>query len=153
MTKKKIMYTEELTEEGIVKESKDGIATIVISNSDQCEECAAKLYCKPGNSNERSLVVKDPFGVKAGDKVKVMIEGSKLIRVSLLLYGIPLLLLLLGLIFGMEIFTENKEILSTFLAFAIVAVYILVFWLGSKKKKSSTKNYPKIVFVSSSIFK
>ena len=74
------MYTEKLTEEGIVKESKDGIATIVISNSDNCAECTAKLYCKPGNSSERSLTVKDTFGVIAGDKVRVSIKGSQILQ-------------------------------------------------------------------------
>lgn len=128
------MYNEELTEEGIVKESKNGIATIVISNSDNCEECSAKLYCKPGNANERKLIVNDPFGVKAGDKVRVMIKGSKLISASLMVYGVPLGLLLLGLIVGMNVINENKEILSTFLSLGLVSIYLLGFWFVSKKK-------------------
>lgn len=152
MTEKN-MYTEELYEEGIVKESKDGIATIVISNSDQCEECTAKLYCKPGSSNERSLVVKDPFGVKAGDKVKVMIKGSKLIGASFMIYGIPLALLLLGLIIGMNVFIENKEIYSTFISFGLATGYLFLFWMIGKKEKWSSKNYPKITFVSSKVIK
>ncbi|MBK7631704.1 MAG: SoxR reducing system RseC family protein [Ignavibacteriales bacterium] len=143
------MYTEELYEEGIVKESKDGIATIVISNSDQCEECTAKLYCKPGSSNERSLVVKDPFGVKVGDKVKVMIKGSKLISASFIIYGIPLVLLLLGLIIGMNVFHENKEIYSTFFSFVLATSYLFIFWMIGKKEKWSSNNYPEIIFVSS----
>lgn len=151
MTKKKIMYTEELTEEGIVKESKDGIATIVISNSDYCEECTAKLYCKPGNSDERSLIVKDPFGVKTGDKVKVMIKGSRLISVSFFIYGIPLILLLAGLIVGMKIFSENKEILSTLLSIVLVAFYFLIMWIISKKNTFETNNYPKIIFVNANL--
>lgn len=62
------MYIEELTE--------DGIAIIVISDSDNCCECSAKLYCKPGKSDKRILTVKDPFSVTAGDKVRVSIKGS-----------------------------------------------------------------------------
>ncbi|HQF41400.1 MAG TPA: SoxR reducing system RseC family protein, partial [Ignavibacteriaceae bacterium] len=84
------MFKEELYEEGIVKESKNGFATVIITGSDHCEECTAKLYCKPGNSNERSLIVSDPYGAKSGDKVRVSIKGSKLISASFLLYGIPL---------------------------------------------------------------
>lgn len=151
MTKKKIMYTEELTEEGIVKESKDGIATIVISNSDYCEECTAKLYCKPGNSDERSLIVKDPFGVKTGDKVKVMIKGSRLISVSFFIYGIPLILLLVGLIIGMKIFTSNKELMSTLLSIGLVSIYLLIFWILSKKNTFKTKNHPEIIFVNTNL--
>jgi sigma-E factor negative regulatory protein RseC len=145
------MYNEKLTEEGTVKESKDGIATIVISNSDHCEECTAKLYCKPRNSDERRLVVKDPFGVKAGDKVKVMINGGKLISASFLIYGIPLILLLAGLIAGMKLFNNNKEIFSTLLSIGLVSLYLLMFWFWGKKKNPKAKNYPEIIFVNTNI--
>ena len=145
------MYKEELYEEGIVKEANNGIAEIVISNSDQCAECTAKLYCKPGSANERSLTVTDPFGVNVGDKVKVMIKGSKLIGASFMIYGIPLVLLLTGLIIGMNIFNNNKEILSTLLSFVLVAIYLVTFWIINRKEKLNVKNYPEIIFVSSSL--
>jgi len=143
------MYNEELTEEGIVKESKDGIATIVISNSDNCKECTAKLYCKPGNSNERSLTVKDPFGVNPGDKVKISIRGSQILRISFLIYGIPLILLMVGLFFGLKIFENNKEVLSALLSFGLIAVYTLLLLYVDKKRKINIRTYPEIVFVSS----
>ena len=148
MTKDKIMYNEELTEEGIVKESKDGIATIVISNSDSCEECTAKLYCKPGNSNERSLTVKDNFGVIAGDRVRVSIHGSQILRVSFLIYGIPLILMLAGLFIGMQFFQIHKELYSTIFAVALVSIYVLIIHFIDKKRNYHLQSYPEIVFVS-----
>lgn len=148
MTKDKIMYNEELTEEGIVKESKDGIATIVISNSDSCEECTAKLYCKPGNSNERSLTVKDNFGVIAGDRVRVSIQGSQILRVSFLIYGIPLILMLAGLFIGMQFFQIHKELYSTIFAVALVSIYVLIIHFIDKKRNYHLQSYPEIVFVS-----
>jgi len=142
------MYNEELTEEGIVKESKNGIATIVISDSDNCGECTAKLYCKAGNSNERSLTVKDPFGVHPGDKVRVSIKGSKMLRVSFLIYGIPLILILAGLFVGMKFFQINKELFSTLLAVGLVSIYILIILFMDKKRKHHLQSYPEIVYVS-----
>lgn len=141
------MYNEKLTEEGIVKKSNDGIATIVISNSDKCEECTAKIYCKPGNSNERSLIVKDPFGVNPGDKVRVSINGSKILGVSVLIYGIPLVILLIGLIIGMQLFQSNKEIFSTLLTLGLISIYILIILFIDKKRKYHLQAYPEIVFV------
>ena len=142
------MYTEKLTEEGIVKESKDGIATIVISNSDNCEECTAKLYCKPGNSSERSLTVKDPFGVNTGDKVRVSINGSQILRVSFLIYGIPLILILAGLFTGIQLFQIHKELYSTIFAVGLVSIYILIFHFIDKKRNYHLQSYPEIIFVS-----
>lgn len=148
MTKNKIMYTEELTEEGIVKESKDGIATIIISDSENCKECTAKLYCKPGNSNERSLTVKDNFGLIAGDRVRVSIHGSQILRVSFLIYGIPLILLLAGLFLGMQFFQIHKELYSTIFAVGLVSIYILIIHFLHKKRNYLPQSYPEIVFVS-----
>ena len=142
------MYNEKLIEEGIVKESKDGIATIVISNSDNCEECTAKLYCKPGNSSERSLTVKDTFGVVAGDKVRISIKGSQILRISFLIYGIPLILILVGLFFGMQFFQFHKELFSTFLAIGLTLFYVLIILFINKKRNSRLQSYPEIVFVS-----
>ncbi|MBE0551521.1 MAG: SoxR reducing system RseC family protein [Ignavibacterium sp.] len=142
------MYTEELTEEGIVKESKDGIATIVISDSESCKECTAKLYCKPGNSNERSLIVKDTFGVNTGDKVRISIRGSQILRVSFLIYGIPLILMLAGLFLGMQFFQIHKELYSTIFAVGLVSIYILIIHFIDKKRNSHLQSYPEIVFVS-----
>jgi len=141
------MYNEELTEEGIVKESKGGIATVVISNSDNCEECTAKLYCKPGNTKQRSLTVNDPLGVNVGDSVKVSIKGSQILRVSFLIYGMPLILILAGLFLGMHVFQINKELFSTLLAVGLVLAYTSIILFVDKKKKHDIRSYPQIVFV------
>ena len=141
------MYNEELTEEGIVKELKDGIATVVISNSDNCDECTAKLYCKPGNTKQRSLTVNDPLGVNVGDSVKVSIKGSQILRVSFLIYGMPLILILAGLFLGMQVFQINKELFSTLFAVGLVLAYTSIILLVDKKKKHDIRSYSQIVFV------
>jgi sigma-E factor negative regulatory protein RseC len=141
------MYKEEFYEEGIVKEAKDGIAVINIQDSDNCHECTAKIYCKPGKSEGRSLTVRDPYGVHPGDKVHVVIKGSKILSASFFLYGIPLILLLAGIFTGYEIFEVNKEFYSSLFAISLISVYALYMFLFSKKKKLNS--YPEIIFVSS----
>lgn len=141
------MYNEELVEEGIVKVSKNGIAEVIISNSSNCEECSAKIYCKPSNSSERTLIVRDPLGAKAGDKVRIAIKGSKILSASFFLYGIPLILLLIGIFIGYSIFSENKELYSTLFGFGLIFFYSIIFLIYSKKQKFSS--YPVITLVSS----
>lgn len=141
------MYTEELYEEGIVKEAHNGVAEIVISDSDHCQECSAKIYCKPGSSKERSLTAHDPYGVHPGDKVRVVIKGSKILLASFYLYGIPLILLLLGIFFGMDLFKTDKELFSSLSGIGLVSVYAILMSIFSKNLKA--KSYPEIVFVSS----
>ena len=139
------MYTEELVEEGIVKEVKDGIAVVSIKDSDKCEECSAKVFCKPGNSDSRNLTVRDPFGVHVGDKVRILISGSKILFVSFLIYGIPLILLLIGIIIGTQIFENNKELFSTLLAFGMISIYALASFIYSKNKRDKSSSYPEII--------
>lgn len=141
------MYKELLYEEGIVKQSKDGIAEIIISDSNHCEECSAKIYCKPGNSNERSLLVRDPFKTNSGDKVRVSINGNKILFASFMLYGIPLILLIGGLFLGMQIFSSNTELFSTLLAIGLISFYLMFAFIFSKRGKSKSSSYPEIVFV------
>jgi sigma-E factor negative regulatory protein RseC len=140
------MYREELYEEGIVKQAKDGIAIISIQNSDKCEECTAKIYCKPGSSEGRSLTVRDSYGVHPGDKVRIVIKGSKILSASFLIYGIPLVLMLFGVFIGMKLFNTNKELYSSLLGVGLVSIYALAIVLFSRKEKISS--YPEIVFVS-----
>jgi sigma-E factor negative regulatory protein RseC len=141
------MYKEELYEEGIVKEAHNGIAEIVISDSEHCQECSAKIYCKPGSSNERCLTVIDPFGVHPGDKVRVTIKGSRILSASFMIYGIPLLLLLMGIFIGTLLFNNNQEIFSSLLGISLVAVYAAGILIFSKKEKINS--LPEITFVRS----
>lgn len=120
------MYREELTEAGIVKQSKDGIAEIIIPTSAHCEDCTAKVYCKPVSDNDRTIIVKDSVGLTTGEHVLVSISGSKVLRISFFLYGIPLFILVLGLICGFILFDTRKEFFSTIFSFLLLAIYYLI---------------------------
>ncbi len=120
------MYNEELIEEGIVKSSKDGMAEIIISNSAHCEECSAKVYCKPNSGDNRTIIVHDTLGLKPGDFVLISVSGQKIFQTSFFLYGLPLIILILGLIMGFNIFDSQKELFSTLLAIVLLAVYFFL---------------------------
>lgn len=141
------MYKEELYENGIVKESKNGLATIIISDSDHCEECSAKLYCKPGNEKSRILIVKDPFGTMFGDRVKIAINGNTIIKATFILYGIPLILLLIGLFLGSQLFSVNVEVYTSLIVLGLIFFYALSIMILSDKQGAIIKSYPKIISI------
>ncbi|MCX8104389.1 MAG: SoxR reducing system RseC family protein [Ignavibacterium album] len=120
------MHNEELIEEGIVKSSKDGMAEIIISNSVHCEECSAKVYCKPNSGDNRTIVVHDTLGLKPGDFVLISVSGQKIFQTSFFLYGLPLIILILGLFIGFNIFNSQKELFSTLLSIVLLAVYFFL---------------------------
>jgi sigma-E factor negative regulatory protein RseC len=143
------MYTEELVEEGIVTEIKNGIATVSVINSESCEECSAKIFCHTEN-NVRNVTAKDPYGVKAGDKVQISIKGRSVVTASFLLYGLPLVLLIAGIFIGMNYFKDNSELLSSLAGIAFVGIYFLAIHFISNSNRRKNKFLPKIIFVSSS---
>jgi len=141
------MYTEELIEEGIVTEVKNGIAVVSVIQSDSCEDCSAKIFCHTDNKI-RSVTAKDPYGVKAGDKVQISIKGRSVVAASFLLYGLPLILLTAGIFVGMTFIKANPELLSTGIGFSLVGLYFTCLYLLSNYKRNKNKFLPRIVAVS-----
>ncbi|MBZ0198952.1 MAG: SoxR reducing system RseC family protein [Ignavibacteriaceae bacterium] len=141
------MYREKFVEEGIVADVKDGIATIFVLEAGSCEECGAKIFCRP-TDDKRKLSAKDPFGVKPGDKVSVAVRGRNVVAASSIIYGVPLILILAGVFLGMSFFSANKELYSSVLGLGLVALYLFIVYTVSKIKKESEALIPEIVFVS-----
>ena len=140
------MYTEELIEEGIVTEISNGVALISISESSFCEECTAKIFCHTEN-NIKSVAAKDLVGVKAGDIVQISIRGKKLVAASIILYFIPLLFLVGGIIIGMNLFQNHSEILSAVIGFFLLGSYLIVLRLVLKTNWAKNRFLPTIISI------
>ena len=131
--------TEELFEYGVVIKSENGIAEIALNENSSCEECSAKIFCSPASNNLRTLLVSDTLHSKKGDEVKISVKGQEVLKASFLLYGVPLLLLLFGIIIGTNIFkgTNYSELISFFLGFVITSIYYVLFYIKNYKNKKS----------------
>ncbi|MFH1195333.1 MAG: SoxR reducing system RseC family protein [bacterium] len=143
------MYDEELIEKGIVIDSHNGIADIAIVDSANCEECSAKILCKPGKDNSfKTLRVDDKFNAAPGDEVTISIEGKKLLATSFLLYGVPLLLFVGGIFAGMHLFELSglKEVFSFFLGLILISIYFGAIFLHAGKLKMN-KVTPQIISI------
>ncbi|HPN38753.1 MAG TPA: SoxR reducing system RseC family protein [Melioribacteraceae bacterium] len=144
------MKNEELIEEGIVIKSQNGIAEITIIEKGDCSECSAKVYCSPSEGNKKKLKVKDPFGVNPGDRVKVSLKGSNLFAASILLYGVPLVLLIIAILIGISFFedSKNKELYGFLIGLGVLILYYFSVFIILRKKEEFIK-LPQIIFVSS----
>lgn len=142
------MKGEDIYEEGVVLRSTDGKATVSVMGGDACHECGAKLFCSSSRGEENTVEVRDPFGVQAGDLVRFVIRGEAMFRVAGLLYGIPLLLILAGILIGMYLFDPGilpQELWSFVLGLAMAGVYYLGLFLSGES--STASNMPSIVFI------
>lgn len=143
------MHDENIIEKGIVLNAADGHAEIALIETGSCEECSAKIFCKPSEKKDSKILeVNDPFGVHKGDEVEIVINGGDVLKASALLYGVPLILIVLGVMLGATIFksTFMPELLSFILGLGLIAIYVSGLFL-LKKIKVSKPNLPQITFV------
>lgn len=138
------MTIEEFIEEGKVVSKNGKYVEVELTTTDTCEECTAKIFCKPKNDGKKILSVVDEIGVSIGDKVKISLAGKIVVKMSFLLYGVPLFLLVVGIFIGLKIFTDNKELFSFLVGLAMMFFYYLVFYIFIRKKNIQA-NMPRIV--------
>lgn len=126
---------EEVTEKGIIVNSKDGFIEIELLENDNCEECSAKMYCSPKKDSSKTLRIKNPANYLEGDTVTISILGKNILKAAFNLYLYPLLLLVSSIFIGTKLFTTNTELFSFLLGILTLAIYYgLFFQLGKKIK-------------------
>lgn len=84
---------------GKVLALKGELAVVRFVRSDACGHCNACFHL---GSNEADLEIQNTLGARVGDVVAIELRGKSMVRASLLLYGIPLLGLLLGVLIGSQ---------------------------------------------------
>lgn len=87
-------------EEGTVVESHGDRARIQVERGSACKHCSAKALCRPFGETSSLLEVANPVGAAQGQRVVVAIEPARLVKNSLLLYGMPAAALVAGAISG-----------------------------------------------------
>lgn len=120
------MLREELIEEGVVVNSSNGIAEILLIKNKNCDKCTANILCTPGKNNSAIIKALDTFNTKSGDTVKISIYGNQLIKLSFLIYGLPLILFVAGIVLSNIIF-QSSEFISILsgLLFSVFYFFIL----------------------------
>lgn len=117
------MSAEILREEGIVTEIKNNQMKIELINTSNCDACSTKDFCKSGKLN--FIQTKYESNYKVGDEVVIEVFGKDVLKLVLLLYGIPVIILLATLFvvyFSVDI---KKEIYSILASFSLVGIYYL----------------------------
>lgn len=119
---------EELIEEGIVVKSENGYADIILLTKESCEECSAQIICKPKDDSSRILNIKNTCGAQKGDKVTISVQGKTLLKAAFNLYLYPLLLLISGIILGLNIFANSNltELYAFLLGCLCASIYYYI---------------------------
>jgi sigma-E factor negative regulatory protein RseC len=133
-----------MEEIGIIKDIKGLLAKVSVPRKNACEGCTAGI-CKP---EEQSMEIEalNPVNASVGQKVRITIKPYTYLRGSIIVYGVPAIALIMGAIFGKEVFSSyyNKldpDIVSAvvgFVAFIIAFICIKLWSRRVEKKGEST---------------
>ncbi|MBN2241133.1 MAG: SoxR reducing system RseC family protein [Acidobacteria bacterium] len=135
---------EEIQEEGLVLETRDGVATVSVVPSGCCEACGARIFCRASGEENPRVTARDPLGVRPGDRVRIAAAGRSVLLATFLLYGIPLLLLLLGIALGAKLFPGRPELNGSLLGACFCVIYYLAIRAASRNGRWKRHLIPRV---------
>lgn len=127
-----------MTERGLVIDTNEHIAQVVVEKSENCEGCNA---CGIGGGRTMIAEVENPINAKKDDSVLVEVSDRQALKAGLLVFGLPLAALFIG-VFGISSIAQSIGFASSsgtiggiggflLLVLACIGVY---FYSGHLKK-------------------
>jgi len=139
-------------EEGVVVESHGDRATVRVEVSAACAHCSARALCRPFGDTANVMTVANTCGASAGQRVAVAIEPVRLVKNSLLLYGVPFLAVVAGAVAGAYIGrvwmgTGAMDIGAIVGAGVCLAMAVIVIYMLDRRAARDGRSLPRIVEV------
>ena len=113
----------ELRTVGTVTELNGNKAKVVFTRSKACGDCHA---CVSFGSDQAETELANMLGAKVGDRVSIELHSGSVFTASLIMYGIPLVALLAGVLIGSfisDLFTAVFGIGAAVIAFLIIRLF------------------------------
>lgn len=96
-------------EKGIITRTEGDIAWVKVRRSSMCESCNSKNICNTlSDGNTMEAEVYNPVNARVDDRVEFMISTSSLLKITTLLYIVPVIFLLIGAISGYNHFSPPE---------------------------------------------
>jgi len=131
-----------MVEQGIVAEVKGEKLIVNIERNPACVSCKA---CSMGEGKKMEIEFDNTIGAKKGDRVKIALDDSIILKGSFLFYVVPLLGLIIGLFIG-KVFAEKidlpmpAEVTSTLFGIIVMIMSFIIvrnYNAGNKDKYRS----------------
>ncbi len=129
---------------GVVKSVQGVTATVRIPKKSACEGCTMGA-CKPEDQGMEIEAV-NQAGAKVGQRVRVAIKAYVYMKGTMVVYGVPAVMLVAGAVFGKEVMSgvfpgKDPDILSAIFGFAafILSFVIVKLWSGRAARKTESR--------------
>ena len=137
------------TEKGIVTKLESTTAWVKTTRTSACETCTAKSACRTlGGGKEMEVEAINPVGAKMGDWVVLGFETSALVKISFLVYIVPIVSMIIGAVIGQKIalsYQYNGSVLSAIVGFLFFFLAFLFIKSTGNKMAKKNEYRPKII--------
>jgi sigma-E factor negative regulatory protein RseC len=97
-------------EVGTVIETSGGTAKVLVKRNSACDHCPSRSCCTSLGGDLKRVDVSNVIGAKEGQQVKIGISPKTVLKASFILYMIPILALIIGVMLGNFLGPQHKEI-------------------------------------------
>jgi sigma-E factor negative regulatory protein RseC len=133
------------TEEGIVTRIQDDKAWVMVKRSEMCDHCQSKTACHSlGGDMDMETEAINEAGAGEGDRVRLHLESSSLLKIASVFYLVPLVFLILGAFLG-KLFTPGSDGGAIAGSVILLLISIIPVKLLSNSIKDKKNYIPKIV--------
>jgi len=92
-----------ITEKGIIDHTEGNKAFVIIKRSSACATCGSRGMCRSHGDREMFIEVTNHLQAKTGDHIEIKMPTGSFLKLSLLVYILPIVALIAGAYFGAEI--------------------------------------------------
>nr|MDK2851069.1 sigma-E factor negative regulatory protein RseC [Candidatus Cloacimonadota bacterium] len=129
------MDNEDVNDKAVVAKFEKGIATVELQRGGGCKNCSMRGFCF-SKSTPAVFHLPSDLDLKPGDEVELMISPEGRVAASLLIFGLPVVSMIIGFILASFFMSELGSIVF---AFALMALSFLVVRYCDKKWGNKVK--------------
>ncbi len=119
-----------MREEGRIIKVEGDLAQVEVERKSACRACG---LCSLRRGNTMIAEVENSIGAKVGERVRIEIPSSLILKGALLFYTLPLVALILGMVLGIKI--TNLQTGGLILGFSFFILSFVFSWLYNKKTR------------------
>ncbi|MEE9613614.1 MAG: SoxR reducing system RseC family protein [Thermodesulfobacteriota bacterium] len=140
-----------IEEKGTILEiTGEGLALIKTEKNEACDGCGSKEICRSVGESDMVVEAENPVNARVGDEVVFTVAPVEMLRAGALLYLIPLIGFIAGVVLGQVAVASlapswNADLLSAALGFLFVALAFggVKIYTGTTARESAMR--PKII--------
>lgn len=141
-----------MEEQGVIVEEKGATVMIRTRKKSSCDSCATKSSCHNIGDSEMLIEARNAVGAHVGDQVVFAVGASDIIKAGVLLYLVPVLSFILGIVLGPSVGERyfpaaNPDLVSGVLGAVLLVAAFLGLKLYGRHLARSKSHMPRVLRV------